>query len=286
MASVTVLVSAGVTIKSMRRTNPSPAGTRRAWHARWAGISAAMVSLVAAGCGVPVSGNNGFPTPPQRSPVDTALVSVNGRVITAVAGRACGNVPRLVARYRPGKVTLVWVYPKMTCHAETTRDVTVRITLPKPLGTRTLAHPSGGAIPYFSQRDFARVTFLPAGYRLASELPAGQPAGDKRTYTVVPGATGSESSCPCPPLVIWQQVIVKEFIPPTKETTQQPTYVNVNGHRAALLSQGSFFARSVNWAEHGYYFTVAAAYGTYAASLTNAQLIAIANGLRVVPATS
>jgi len=79
-------------------------------------------------------------------------------------------------------------------------------------------------------------------------------------------------------LVIWQQVLSKGFIPPTQQTSQHPIHVGVHGRAAALLVNVPLDARSVNWAEHGYYFTVGVAYGPDTAPLTNAQLIAVADG--------
>ncbi len=291
VASVIVPVSAGVTIKSMSRKNPPRArhaGVGRAWRARCLETGAAALGLLAAGCGVLFPGS-GFPNPPRRFPVATVLVSAHGRVITAVGGKACGHDPRLVARSYPDKVTLVWVNPDTNCNAETARAVAVLTRLPEPLGNRPLVHASGsGRVPYFSQRDFARVTVLPAGYRLSSEVPAGQPVGDRRTYTIPPGtdAAGTHRRCPCAQLVIWQQVLSKGFIPPTQQTSQHPIQVGVHGREAALLVNGPLDARSVNWAEHGYYFTVGVAYGPDTAPLTNAQLIAVADGIHLGPGTS
>ncbi|MHB1431541.1 MAG: hypothetical protein ACYCVZ_05425 [Streptosporangiaceae bacterium] len=209
------------------------------------------------------------------------LVSASGRVLTAVGTRDCGNRPRLVAKSHPHSVSLVFAYPPMSCHAEAFRTVTVRTTLPQPLGDRALVHPGGGRIPAFSQRQFARVTALPAGYRLASEIPAGQPAGDQRTYTVPSGAAGAGQPCPCAHLVIWQQVIGKGFIPPAQQTSQRPGHAAIHGIPAAVFTSGPFFARSVNWAEHGYYLTVGIAYDAPTAGLTTSQLITVANGLRI-----
>jgi hypothetical protein len=289
MASVIVPVSAGVTIKSMSRKSPARprhVGISLAWRTRRLGSGAAALGLLAAGC---FSFPPDFPHSPRRFPVATVLVSANGRVITAVGGKACGHKPRLVARSHPDKVTQVWVNPDATCNAETARAVAVRIVLPEPLGNRPLAHASGsGRIPYFSQRDFARVTVLPAGYRLSSEVPAGQPVGDRRTYTIPPGTdtAGTHRPCPCAQLVIWQQVLSRGFISPTQQTSQHPIHAEVHGRSAALLVNGPLDARSVNWAEHGYYFTVGVAYGPDIAPLTNTQLIAVADGIQPRPGTS
>jgi hypothetical protein len=280
-----------MTIKSMRRKNPLPArnaGVGRAWRARCLGAGAAMLGLLAAGCGV-LGPGSGFPNPPPESPVTTVLVSAKGRVITGVGGMACGHDPRLVARSYPDKVTLVWVNPDTNCNAETLRSAVVRIRLPEPLGSRPLVQASGGSrIPYFDQRDFARVTVLPVGYRLSSEVPAGQPVGDRRIYTIPLGTdtAGTHRPCPCAQLLIWQQVLGKGFITPAKQTSQHPIHVRVHGRAAALLVNGPLDARSVSWAEHGYYFTVGVAYGPDAAPLTNAQLIAVANGIQLGPGTS
>jgi hypothetical protein len=217
------------------------------------------------------------------------LVSTNKRIITGVGGMACGHDPRLVARSYPAKVTLVWVNPDTSCNAETLRSAVVRIRLAEPLGNRPLVHASGsGRIPYFDQRDFARVTVLPAGYRLSSEVPDGQPVGDRRTYIIPPGTdiAGTHRPCPCAQLVIWQQVLSKGFISPTKQTSQHPIHIQVHGRSAALLVNGPLDARSVNWAEHGYYFTVGMAYGPDTAPLTNAQLIAVADGIQLGPEKS
>jgi hypothetical protein len=291
IASVIVPVSAGMTIKSMSRKNPTwlrHTGAGRAWRVRWLGAGAAVVGLITAGCGVLGSGS-GFPNPLPQSPVTTVLVSADGRVITGVGGMACGHDPRLVARSYPDKVTLIWDNPDTNCNAETLRSAVVRIKLTEPLDNRTLVQASGGGhIPYFDQRDFARVTVLPAGYRLSSEVPAGQPVGDRRIYTIPPGTdtAGTHRSCPCAKLLIWQQVLGKGFITPAQQTSQHPIHVRVHGRAAALLVDGPLDARSVNWAEHGYYFTVGLAYGADTTPLTNAQLIAVANGIQLGPGTS
>ena len=267
----------------MIRRCPFRAGTPGATGdrgVRWRATGAVGLCLALAGCGL---SGSGFPRVPERSPVRTVLVSASGRVLTAAGGRACGHRPRLVAKSRPHSVSLVFVYPPMNCYAETVRTITVRATLPQPLGGRTLVHPGGGRIPSFSQRQFARVTVLPAGYRLASEIPAGQPAGDQRTYTVPSGTAGVGRPCPCAHLVIWQQVIGTGFIPPTQQTSQRPGHAAIHGIRASVLTSGPFFLRSVNWAEHGYYFTVGIAYDAPTAGLTTTQLIAVADGLRVGP---
>jgi hypothetical protein len=233
------------------------------------------VGLIAAGCGLLGPGAD-FPSPPRQSPVTTVLVSTDGRVITGVGGMACGHDPRLVARSYPHKVTLTWINPDTNCHAETTRSTVVRIRLAEPLGTRPLVQASGGGrIPYFDQRALARVTVLPAGFRLRSEIPAGQPVGDTRTYA------GPGWPCRCAQLVIWQQVISKGFIRPAQQTSQHPTQVLVHGQVAALLINGPFYARSINWMDHGYYFTVGVAYGPAKVPLTNAQLTAVADGIRL-----
>jgi hypothetical protein len=269
-----------------RATRPRHVGIGRAWRTRRLGIGAVALGLLAAGCGISFPD---FPHPPRRFPVATVLVSANGRVITAVGGKTCGHDPRLVARSYPDKVTLVWVNPDTNCNAETARPSRVRIMLPEPLGNRLLVHASGsGRIPYFSQRDFVRVTVLPAGYRLSMEVPAGQPVGDRRTYSIPPGTdtAGTHRPCPCAQLVIWQQVLSKGFILPTQQTSQRPIHVQVHGRSAELLVNGPLDARSVNWAEHGYYFTVGVAYGPDTAPLTNAQLIAVADGIQPSPGMS
>jgi hypothetical protein len=214
------------------------------------------------------------------------LVSADGRVITGISGMACGHVPRLVARLRLQKVALTWVNPDTNCNAETLRSAVVRTRLAEPLGERSLVQAAaGGRIPYFDQRDLARVTVLPAGFRLRSEFPAGQPVGDKRAYTAPPGAGVAWPGwpCQCTELVIWQQVVTKGFIPPTQQNSQHAVYVRVHGHTAVLLDGGPFYARSVNWMEHGYYFTVGVASATKEVPLTDAQLIAVADGIAAPP---
>jgi len=251
----------------------------------WRRAGAVALGLMAAGCGALGSGS-GFPSPPRQSPVTTVLVSADGRVVTGVGGMACGHDPRLVARSYPRKVTLIWVNPDTNCSGETLRSTVVRIRLLEPVGNRLLVHAAGsGRIPYFDDRDLARVTVLPAGFQLRGEFPAGQPAGDKRTYAGPPGTgtVGPHWPCPCAQLVIWQQVVSKGFILPTQQTSQHPVHVRVHGRVAALLDNGPFYARSVNWMEQGYYFTIGVAYGPKKIPLTDAQLIAIANGIRPRP---
>ncbi len=258
------------------------AGIGLARRVRWLGAGAVSLALMAAGCGV-LGPGSGFPPPPRQAPVTTVLVSADGWVITGVGGMACGHDPRLVARSYPRKVTLIWVNPDTNCNGETLRSAVVRIRLAEALGNRQLVQAGdGGQIPYFDQRDLARVTVLPAGFRLRGEFPAGQPVGDTRTYPGPPGTGTAEPGwpCQCAQLVIWQQVVSKRFITPTQQTSQRPVYVRVHGRVAALLDNGPFYARSVNWMDHGYYFTVGVAYGPEKVPLTDAQLIAVADGIR------
>jgi hypothetical protein len=260
------------------RISPWPHRTR--WLLR--SFAIAVVALCA-GCGVQATGS-GFPNPPHLAAVGAVLVSADGRVLTGVGGKACGYDPKLVARLFPDKVTLTWLNPHTNCDAETLLSAVVHTTLPDPLGDRPLVQASGGRqIPYFDERDLARVTVLPPGYRLRGDYPAGQPAGDTRTYTWPPGAGTAppHGPCSCAQLVITQQVLSRGFIPPTRETSQRPVYVRVHSVVAALLDNGPDYARSVNWAEHGYYFTVAAAFGPKKVPLTDAQLIAVARGLQL-----
>lgn len=270
----------GVGHKFLVRAQQAGIGPVR--RTRWLGAGAVALGLMAAGCGVLGSGS-GFPSPPRQSPVTTVLVSADGRVITGVGGMACGHDPRLVARSYPRKVTLIWVNPDTNCNGETLRSAVVRIRLQEPLGNRPLVQASGGSrIPYFDGRDLARLTVLPAGFRLRGEFPAGQPVGDTRTYAGPPG-TGAAAPgwpCQCAQLVIWRQVVSKGFILPTHQTSQHPVHVRVHGRVAALLDNERFYARSVNWMEHGCYFTVGVAYGPKQIPLTDAQLIAVADGIR------
>jgi len=284
-------VSARVIINGVGHKNPAgvqQAGIGSARRVRWLGAGAVALGLMVAGCGVLGSGS-GFPNPPPQYPVATVLVSTDGRVITGVGGMACGHDPRLVARSYPRKVTLIWLNPDTNCNAETARRAVVRIRLAEPLGNRPLVQASGGGrIPYFDQRDLVRVTMLPAGFRLLGEFPAGQPVGDTRTYAGPPGTgtAGPGWPCQCAQLVIWQQVVSKGFIPPTQQTSQHPVHARVHGRVAALLDNGPLYARSVNWMDHGYYFTVGVAYGPKKVSLTDAQLIAVADGIRLRPGTA
>jgi hypothetical protein len=215
------------------------------------------------------------------------LVSQDGRVITGVGGIICGHRSLLVARSYPRKVTLKWVNPDTNCNAEAVRAVPARARLSAPLGNRALVQVvsgpqvvSGGPVRYFDERDLASLETLPAGYRLSSDLPSvsfpnnDQPwvVGDTRIYTG-PGGIGT--------LTIAQLVVTKGIIPLTRWPWLG--HVLVHGRVAALRvdqADGIVYSRNITWVEHGYRFVVNS-HGQV--PLSNAQLAAVANGLRLRP---
>jgi hypothetical protein len=163
----------------------------------------------------PAGSGAGFPSPPRLSPVTQVLVSADGRVITGLGPVACGRSPRLAARSYPRKVTLTWVSPGTSCHAEVIRSAAVSVRLPGPLGNRALVQASGGGpVRYFAQRNLARATVLPSGFRLSSDLPSESfphsdrwAVGDTRTYAGPPGTHAQ--------LQVAQLVVSKGTIPLT-----------------------------------------------------------------------
>jgi hypothetical protein len=236
------------------------------------------LGLMVAGCGVPGGAGADFPNPPRESPVTDVLVSTDGRVLTGVGPVECGHDPRLIARSSPGTVTLIWLNPDTSCNAEVLQHAVARARLPVPLGNRRLVQASGGeAVRYFDERDLARVTVLPAGFRLSSEYPTEwistrfhQAVGDTRVYAGPPGtgAAGPGWPCSC-----------------AQYTKVPPVDVRVHGRAAVLLGegsgQGSIYARSITWVEHGYRFWVGILNDPKKVRLGDAQLIAIADGIRL-----
>jgi len=79
--------------------------------------------------------------------------------------------PGTARRSFPSKATLTWFNPDTNCNAEPIGVAAAHAVLPAPLGGRALVQAATGtAIPYFSERDLAHVTFVPAGFRLAGDL--------------------------------------------------------------------------------------------------------------------
>ena len=134
-------------------------------------VAAATASLVALGAGC-----SGFPAPPKYAPVNQpVLVSADGRTVTSLGQFVCGRRPMLMASPTRRKVTLTWLNPDTSCGAEPIGLVAAHAILRAPLGSRALLQASTRtAIPYFSERDLARVTILPPGFRLTSDLPSAQ----------------------------------------------------------------------------------------------------------------
>jgi hypothetical protein len=224
------------------------------------------------------------------------LVSADGRVITGIGPRACGHAPRLVARSYPRKVTLTWVNPITSCHAEMLGTASGRTRLPAPLGTRALVQATSDApISYFDERGLARVGVLPAGFRLSSDLPwdsseipsaslpdaAQWAVGDIRAYTR-PASTSALLS-------IAQLAATHRFNP--LAPWPWPGRVRVDGRPAAMFvgrANGLVYSRSVTWVDHGYRFVVTIyVQGRPAHTvntkkqvpLSNAELSAVAGGI-------
>jgi hypothetical protein len=256
---------------------------------RWLPSGAvALLGLLAAGCAVPAGSGANFPNPPRLSPVTLpVLVSANGRVITGLGPLACGHDPRLAARSYPRKVTLTWVSPDTSCHAEVIRSAAVSVRLPGPLGDRALVQASGsGRVRYFSQRNLARVTVLPSGFRFSSDLPSESfpesdqwAVGDTRTYA---GPSGAGAQLQIAQLAV---TAGKGIIPLT--SWPWPGHARVHGRAAALLADRSgshVYSRSITWVDHGYRFVVGVSVtGPRQVPLSDAQLIAVANGIRLRP---
>lgn len=244
---------------------------------------ALALGLMAAGCAG--SGAN-FPNPPRLTPVTQVLVSANGRVITGRGPVACGHDPQLVARSYLRKVTLTWVSPDTRCDAEVIRSAAVSVRLPAPLGNRALVQASGGSpVPYFHQRNLARVTVLPSGFRLSSDLPSAsltesgqQAVGDTRTYTR-PASTGAQLQITQFPAAVSTRVTLSSW--------PWPGHARVHGWAAALLverSGGLVYSLSITWVDHGYRFVVGVSVtGHRQVPLSDAQLITVAGGIRLRP---
>jgi hypothetical protein len=260
-------------------------------------VVALALAATAAGCATPAGSL--WPSPSRTSPVSgPVLVSANGRVITGVGPKACGHAPRLVARSHPRKVTLAWVNPDANCHAEMLGTAPGRARLQTPLGSRALVQAATGApVSYFDERHLARAGVLPAGFRLASDLPwdisefpsvsfpdrAQWAVGDTRTYT---GPAGTAAR-----LSIAQLAATHAFNPLTP--WPWPGHIRVDGRPAALLAgraNGLVYSRSITWADHGCRF-VETIYvqGPVPHSvdtkkqvpLSNAELAATADGIRL-----
>jgi len=238
---------------------------------------------MAAGCAG--SGAN-FPSPPRLTPVTQVLVSADGRVITGRGPVACGRGPRLAAGSFPRKVTLTWVSPDTSCHAEVIRSAVVSVRLPAPLGNRALVQAAGGGpVHYFDQRNLAQVTVLPPGFRLSSDLPyaslthGGQfVVGDVRTYTGPPG-TGAQLQITQLPATVSARTTLASW--------PWPGHARVHGRAAALRderSAGLVYSRSITWAGHGYRFVAGVSVtGHRQVPLSDAQLIAVADSIRLGP---
>jgi hypothetical protein len=249
----------------------------------WLPGGALALGLMAAGCAG--SGAN-FPNPPGLTPVTQVLVSADGRVVTGRGPVACGHGPRLVARSYPRKVTLTWVSPDTSCHAEVIRFAVVSVRLPTPLGNRALVQASGGGpVRYFGQRNLARVTVLPSGFRLSSELPSGSltesgrwAVGDMRTYTG-PSGTGAQLQITQLPAAVSTRITLTSW--------PWPGHARVHGRAAALLAErsgGRVYSRSITWVDHGYRFVVGVSVtGPRQVPASEAQLIAVAGGIRLRP---
>jgi hypothetical protein len=246
------------------------------------------LSLLATGCGVPAGSGANFPNPPRLTPVTLpVLVSANGRVITGLGPVACGHDPRLVARSYPRKVTLTWVSPDTSCNAEVIRSAAVSVRLPAPLGNRALVQAfGGGPVRYFGQRNLARVTVVPSGFRFSSDLPSESfpesdqwAVGDTRTYTG-PSGTGAQLQ------IAQLAATTSRGIIPLASWPWRG-HARVHGRAAALLAErsgGLVYSRSITWVDHGYRFVV----GVWVTvpgqvPLSDAQLIAVANGIRLRP---
>jgi hypothetical protein len=262
-----------------------PAGSGPGRRAGWLSGGAVALGLMAAGCAVSPGSPGAFPSPPRLTPVTQVLVSADGRVITGLGPVACGRGPRLAARSYPREVTLTWVSPDTNCHAEITRLAAVSARLPAPLGNRALVQASGGGpVRHFDQRNLARVTALPAGFRLSSDLPSESfpqsdrwAVGDTRTYAGPPGTHAQ--------LQIAQLAVGRGIIP--LSPWPWADHVRVHGRPAALLverSGGLAHSRSITWADHGYRFVVGVSVtGPGQVPLSDVQLITVADGIQLRP---
>jgi len=286
---------------SRRRKAARPGRTTSAARvpSRLRGVALAVAATVA-GCATPAGSL--WPSPPRTSPVSgPVLVSADGRVITGIGPMACGHAPRLVARSYPRKVTLTWINPDTNCHAEMLGSASGRARLPAPLGTRALVQAaSGEPVSYFDERDLARVSVLPARFRLSSDLPWGisefpsvsfpdptqWAVGDTRTYTR-PASTAARLS-------IAQLASTHGFNP--LASWPWPGQVRVDGRPAARLvgrANGLVYSRSITWVDHGYRFVVTIYVQGLVphtvdikkqAPLSDAELTAVADGIRLPPA--
>jgi hypothetical protein len=204
-----------------------------------------LAVLMVAGCSAVPSAS-----PPRYRPVgDTVLVSVDGRLITALGPVGCRHAARLVARSYPDKVSLIFRNPANNCDAEVPHLVPASTRLPAPLGNRALVRVGAtrGTIPYFSERDLASVRRLPFGLRLSSDGPAdaygsqGQPElGDTRMYLSPNAAMEVTQIVPSPSLAAR----------PYWFSTSCP---NVPGW---FPRHPNGPCRTVTWVAHGYHFLV------------------------------
>lgn len=105
----------------------------------------AVLMVAVSSCGV-MDGDSGFPPPPRNPPVGAPVtISPDGRVITVRAAKPCGHRPLLIARPYPHLVTLRLVNRDVgNCHVEAVPVISVSVTLPSPLGTRSLVQATTG----------------------------------------------------------------------------------------------------------------------------------------------
>jgi hypothetical protein len=230
----------------------------------------------------------GFNSKPVVAP---AVVTGGGRTIIArVFLGGCSNLPHLVARSYPNRVTLVvrtaTQAPDAVCPlmAELA-SWSLSATIAAPLGRRPLVQAlSGKPIAYFDDRRLAGVGGLPHGFRFSGESP-GVPfdlllaplhpaVGETRSYSG-PGQLD--------PSLFVTQLVGKVRL------TSTPVYpivrnLTVDWRRAALhvrWVQVSTVSRSVTWSNWGYTFVVTSISITYhGAALPTSQLLDVARGLR------
>jgi hypothetical protein len=123
-----------------------------------------------------------FPPPPRYPPVVLPVtVSSDGRVITVRAAKPCGHRPLLIARSYPRRVTLRLVNRGVSdCHVKAVGVIAVSVTLPSPLGTRSLVQATTGK---------------PIKYQVISPSPQpARPSSRSRTQRAAPASAAAQGS--------------------------------------------------------------------------------------------
>lgn len=228
--------------------------------------------------------------------IPLAVVRTDDRTIVVNAGwGACQKKPYLVATEHAVRVILALVEPPMIISSGMACPLylqtgTVRLTLPAPLGRRSLIDQSTGrVVAVIDEASLARVTVPPPGYRYSAIAPGaeiglanGQPAiAATRTYS----GTGASTAA----------LEVVEFAgrSAVAGATVWPDPVHVVVHGLPALAQsdsqgGPVLTRALAWSEDGWVIVLLSLpVRRDQTPLSANQLMAVADGMVIhgVPPT-